>query len=200
MAFHDERLPEIVESGAEYGPLFNTSVQTTTGGRERRVAFWSNPKYQGRISSGLQDGAALAAGLAFFHARQGRLHTFPFKDWTDRIATAENLGTGDDTADVFTFRKAYASGATTRYRTNLLPVNGTVHIFVDAVEVPTGWTVDRAAGTVTFDTPPADGEVITATFEFDNHVRFDTDHWAVTLEQIEVGQVSDIPIVEVPIA
>lgn len=199
MAFHDDRLPEIIESGAEYGPRFNTSVQVTTGGRERRVAYWSNPKYEGSIGTGLGDDTSLAAGLAFFHARQGRLHTFPFKDWSDFTATTQTLGTGDGTTTAFTVRKAYTSGGTTRYRTNLLPVTGTVHVFKDGVEAMSGWTLNRAAGTITFSAAPALAVVVTATFEFDNHVRFDTDHWPVTLEQVAIGQVSDVPIIEVPI-
>ncbi len=200
MAFHDDRLPEIIESGAEYGPRFNTAIQTTTGGKERRVAYWSAPKYEGNIATGIQGQPGLDAGLAFFHARQGRLHTFPFKDWGDFTATLQAIATGDGTTQTFTLRKGYTSGGTTRYRTNLLPVTGTVHVFLDAVEAVSGWTLNRAAGTITFATAPTLAAAITATFEFDNHVRFDTDHWAVTLEQVEIGQVSDIPIIEVPIA
>lgn len=200
MAFHDDRLPEIIESGAEYGPRFNTSVQTTSGGKERRVALWSAPKYEGNIATGIQGQSGLDAGLAFFHARQGQLHTWPFKDWGDFTATTQNLGTGNGTTTAFTLRKAYTSGGTTRYRTNLLPVTGTVHVFADALEVVSGWTLNRAAGTITFGTAPLAGVVITATFEFDNHVRFATDYWGVTLEQVEIGQVSDIQIIEVPIA
>lgn len=98
MAFHDDRLPEIIESGAEYGPRFNTAIQTTTGGKERRVAYWSAPKYEGNIATGIQGQPGLDAGLAFFHARQGRLHTFPFKDWGDFTATLQAIATGDGTS------------------------------------------------------------------------------------------------------
>ena len=45
-----------------------------------------------------------------------------------------------------------------------------------------GWSVDTTTGFVTFSTPPALEVEVTADFEFDVPVRFDTDHMAVTIE------------------
>ena len=199
MAFHDVRLPENIEAGADYGPRFSTTIQTTTGGREKRVSLWSKPKYEGNIATGLQNQAGLDAGLAFFIARAGMRNTFRFKDWTDFTATTQNLGVGTGALTTFTVRKAYTSGGVTEYRTNLLPVSGTTHVFKDGVEAMSGWTINTSTGVITFSVAPTAAVVITATFEFDNHVRFGTDHWSVTLQQVEIGGVSDIPIIEVPI-
>ena len=51
-------------------------------------------------------------------------------------------------------------------------------------------------GLVTFSTPPALGVDVTADFEFDVPVRFDTDHMAVTIETYRLHAWQQIPIVE----
>jgi uncharacterized protein (TIGR02217 family) len=51
-------------------------------------------------------------------------------------------------------------------------------------------------GLVTFTTAPTAGVAITADFELDVPVRFDTDHMAVTIESFHLHRWQQIPIVE----
>ena len=51
-------------------------------------------------------------------------------------------------------------------------------------------------GLITFTTAPAAGVEITADFEFDVPVRFDTDHMAITIETFRLHRWQQIPIVE----
>ena len=60
-----------------------------------------------------------------------------------------------------------------------------------------GWTVDATAGVVTFGTAPAAGVLVTAGFEFDVPVRFDTDRLDVTWDLDRLGSIASIPLVEV---
>jgi uncharacterized protein (TIGR02217 family) len=76
------------------------------------------------------------------------------------------------------------------------PVAGTVRIFFDGVEQLANWSVDVTNGVVTFTTPPAQDVDVTADFEFDVPVRFDTDHMAVTIETYKLHRWQQIPIVE----
>jgi uncharacterized protein (TIGR02217 family) len=55
-------------------------------------------------------------------------------------------------------------------------VAGTVKVYLDDVEQLSGWSVDTTTGLVIFSTAPAVGIEVTADFEFDVPVRFDTDH------------------------
>jgi uncharacterized protein (TIGR02217 family) len=64
----------------------------------------------------------LAAVVAFFEARNGRLYGFRWKDWGDYksclpsgapTATDRVIGTGDGTTTAFQLVKAYSSGAQT---------------------------------------------------------------------------------------
>jgi uncharacterized protein (TIGR02217 family) len=77
------------------------------------------------------------------------------------------------------------------------PVGGTVKVYLDDIEQLSGWSVDTTTGIVTFSTAPALGVEVTADFEFDVPVRFDTDHMAVTIESYRLHNWQQIPIVEV---
>jgi len=59
------------------------------------------------------------------------------------------------------------------------------------------FTVDETQGTLDFDAPPANGASITAGFEFDVPVRFDTDRIDSSLGGFSAGEVPSVPIVEV---
>ena len=61
----------------------------------------------------------------------------------------------------------------------------------------TGWTLNTATGVVTFTSAPAPGVAITAGFEFDVPVRFDTDTLDVTLDFERLGSITSIPLIEV---
>ncbi len=71
-----------------------------------------------------------------------------------------------------------------------------MHVYLDGVEQLSGWSVDATTGIVTFTTAPAAGAAITADFELDVPVRFDTDHMAVTIETFRLHRWQQIPIVE----
>ncbi|MFY8146656.1 MAG: DUF2460 domain-containing protein, partial [Rhodobacter sp.] len=51
-------------------------------------------------------------------------------------------------------------------------------------------------GTVTFALAPALGAVISAGFEFDVPVRFDTDRIQTSIEAFQAGEVPSVPVVE----
>ena len=61
------------------------------------------------------------------------------------------------------------------------------------------FTCDYATGAIAFDAGhiPADGAVITAGFEFDVPVRFDTDRLEISVDGFRHGSIPSIPIVEI---
>jgi uncharacterized protein (TIGR02217 family) len=89
---------------------------------------------------------------------------------------------GDGALTQFQLVKQYPSASVIEMRTITKPVAGTLKVYLDGVEQPSGWSVDTTTGLVTVGTPPALGVEVTADFEFDVPVRFDTDHMAVTIE------------------
>ena len=93
--------------------------------------------------------------------------------------------------------KRYASGGQSWTRTIAKPVAGTARIALAGVEQPSGWTVDTTTGVVTFSAAPGSGVAITAGFEFDVPVRFDTDALDVTLDLERLGSITSIPLLEI---
>ena len=92
--------------------------------------------------------------------------------------------------------KRYASGAQAWTRAIAKPVAGSVRLALGGVEQLSGWSVDTATGLVNFDAAPGAGVAITAGFEFDVPVRFDTDALGVTLDLERLGSITSILLLE----
>jgi uncharacterized protein (TIGR02217 family) len=194
--FHEVRFPDNIAYGATGGPEFATTVVATGAGHEKRNVNWSEARGRWDVASGLKTQAQLDELIAFFRARKGKAYGFRFKDWTDYKATGQLIGTGDGAIKTFQLVKHYPSGSVVEVRTITKPVSGTVHIYKDGVEQLSGWSVDVTTGIVTFATAPATGVAITADFELDVPVRFDTDHMGVTIESFHLHRWQQISIVE----
>jgi len=98
-SFHDIRLPDDVEQGAQGGPSFLTTVVAMGGGDEQRNAEWSAARLSWDIAYGIRTKDLFETTIAFFRARKGRLHGFRFRDWSDfesAPAPGETLGVGVD--------------------------------------------------------------------------------------------------------
>jgi uncharacterized protein (TIGR02217 family) len=206
MAFHEVRFPDDISRGARGGPERRTQVVELASGDEERNASWANSRRRYDVAYGIRRADDLAAVVAFFEARNGRLYGFRFKDWADykscppsRAPAADDqpLGTGDGSETAFQLVKGYASGAQTWTRAITKPVAGSLRIALDGAEQASGWSVDPATGIVTFDAAPGAGVAVTAGFEFDVPVRFDTDALDVTLDLERLGSITSIPLVEI---
>ena len=77
------------------------------------------------------------------------------------------------------------------------PVAGTVRVARGGVEAVSGWSVNATTGVITFAAAPGAGVLVTAGFEFDVPVRFDTDRLDVTWDLDRLGSIASIPLVEV---
>ncbi len=206
MAFHEIRFPDNISRGARGGPERRTQIVELASGDEERNASWANSRRRYDAAYGIRRADDLAAVVAFFEARNGRLFGFRWKDWGDYKSclpsgtpaeSDQAIGIGDDTTTIFHLVKAYSSGAQTWTRTITKPVAGTVLVALDGIAQASGWSVDTTTGIVTFTTAPATGTAITAGFEFDVPVRFDTDRLDVTHDLERLGSITSIPLIEV---
>lgn len=206
MAFHEVRFPDDISRGARGGPQRRTQVVELASGDEERNASWANSRRRYDVAYGIRRADDLAAVVAFFEARNGRLHGFRFKDWADYksclpstmpAATDQAIGAGDASTKTFQLTKHYASGAQAWVRIITKPVAGSIAIALNGTPTPSGWSVDAATGLVTFVSAPASGVAITAGFAFDVPVRFDTDTLDVTLDLERLGSITSIPLVEI---
>jgi len=208
MAFHEIRFPANLSFGSLGGPERRTEIVTLANGHEERNTPWSQSRRRYDAGLGLRSLDDVEALIAFFEARQGMLHGFRWKDWADykscpssRTVSAldQSLGNGDGVERVFALAKTYRSGGVGMQRVIGKPVAGTVRVAVGGVEQPEGlaWEVDSATGLVTLNDAPAVAAEVTAGFEFDVPVRFDTDLIQVSVASFQAGDVPKIPVIEV---
>jgi len=206
MAFHEIRFPDNISRGARGGPERRTQIVELSSGDEERNASWANSRRRYDAAYGVRRTDDLAAVVSFFEARNGRLYGFRWRDWGDYksclpsgtpAATDQNIGTGDGATTAFQLVKTYASGAQIWSRTITKPVSGTVVVAIGGIVQTSGWSIDIATGLITFTTAPVNGAAITAGFEFDVPVRFDTDRLDVTHDIERLGSITSIPLIEV---
>jgi uncharacterized protein (TIGR02217 family) len=208
MSFHEVRFPAALSAGSSGGPERRTEIVTLSNGFEERNSPWAQSRRRYDAGLGMRSLDDLAEVIAFFEARHGQLHAFRWKDWTDfkscrpsaqPAAADQAIGTGDGAATSFGLRKAYASGAQTYWRPIGKPVAGTVVVAVDGVALAPGtdFGVDDAVGQVQLTAAPAPGATVTAGFEFDVPVRFDTDRITTSLSGFAAGEIPSIPVIEV---
>jgi uncharacterized protein (TIGR02217 family) len=206
MAFHEVRFPDNISRGARGGPERRTRIVELASGDEERNSPWADSRRRYDAGYGIRRADDLAAVIAFFEARHGRLYGFRWKDWADYksclpsaipAATDQIIGEGDGAKTEFQLTKRYSSGAQSYVRRIVKPVAGTVLVALDGVPQTSGWTVDVTTGVVTFAAAPANGVIVTAGFEFDVPVRFDTDLLDVTMDIERLGSIVSIPLIEV---
>jgi uncharacterized protein (TIGR02217 family) len=210
MSFHDIRFPVNLSFGSLGGPERRTEVVTLANGFEERNSPWAQSRRRYDAGAGLRSLDDIDTLVAFFEARHGRLHAFRWKDWSDYkscrpseapSAVDQEIGRGDGVTVVFQLVKTYLSGAESYRRLIAKPVVDTVRIAVanDPKLEGVEFNVDHATGLVTFVTPPDIGAQVTAGYEFDVPVRFDTDALLTSVASFQAGEVPSVSVVEVRI-
>jgi hypothetical protein len=110
------RFPDNISRGARGGPERRTQVVELASGDEERNASWANSRRRYDVAYGIRRADDLAAVVAFFEARNGRLHGFRYKDWADYKSclpsqavapTDQPIGTGNGAVTTFALLKRY---------------------------------------------------------------------------------------------
>ena len=210
MSFHEIRFPTAISRGCQGGPERRTDVVTLGSGYEERNSRWANSRRNYNAGYGVKSLNDLHAIITFFEERRGRLYGFRWKDHSDwkscppestPAALDQVIGTGNGVLATFQLKKTYGTSFAPWARDIKKPAAGTVKVAVAGVVKTAGtqFTVDPATGVVTFlaGNIPANGASVTAGFEFDVPVRFDSDRLDVNVAGFQHGGIPNIPIVEV---
>ncbi|MFC5385356.1 TIGR02217 family protein [Aquamicrobium segne] len=208
-SFHDVLFPLHVSFGATGGPQRRNEIVALTSGREKRNARFAHSRRHYDAGTGLRSLDDLHEVLSFFEARRGSLHAFRFRDPFDMKSCAPQaqvtafdqvLGTGDGVRQRFALIKTYGDGADAYRRLIEKPVPGTMQLAVGGIENPIeNFSFDAETGEIVFapDKVPTTGQVVTAGYEFDVPVRFDTEQLSLSLRAFKAGQIPSIPLIEV---
>ena len=205
MNFHEERFPAVISFGSSGGVERRTEIVTLVNGFEERNSPWAQSRRRFDAGLGVRSMDDLAQVLAFFEARHGRLYGFRWKDWMDHKSCAPSQTPGPEdqamigAAQNWQLTKTYSDASASYARAITKPVVGTTRVAIDGVEQTEGvdFTVDATNGLVVLTTAAPSGAVVTAGFEFDVPVRFDSDTIDVNLAAFEAGEIPSIPVIEV---
>ena len=210
MAFHEVRFPTAIAFGARGGPERRTEIVALGSGREERNQRWADSKRRYEAGYGVKSLDDLHAVIAFFEERRGRFHGFRWRDAADckscaasaePAATDQTIGAGDSATASFQLTKTYGSVFAPWSREITKPVEGSLLVAVDGAPQTEGaaFICDYTTGLLTFDVGhiPASGTTVTAGFEFDVPVRFDSDRLEVSLDGFHHGSIPSIPVVEI---
>lgn len=205
MSFHEVRLPVRLAFGSTGGIERRTEIVTLGSGFERRSTPWAEGRRRYLVGANLRSLSDMAALTDFFEARRGRLYGFRFRDFTDFRSCGpggtpgpadQALGAGDGSRTAFQLVKRYGEGEDAFERRIAKPVAETVRVAVGGLETA-AFAVDLTTGQLTLGSPPAASVPVSAGFEFDVPVRFDTDRLEVTLESFEAGRMAAVPLIEI---
>jgi uncharacterized protein (TIGR02217 family) len=207
--FHDTRFPTSISLGALGGPERRTDIVVLGSGAEERNTRWADSRRTYNAGYGVKSLDDLSAVVAFFEERRGRLHGFRWRDPLDykscapaRTPTAldQTLGIGDGVRSIFDLVKIYGTTFNPYTRRITKPTTGTVLLAVNGMIEPAAtYIVDHTAGRITFlagHIPPL-GQPVSAGFQFDVPVRFDTDKLEINLSGFRAGAIPSIPLIEI---
>lgn len=208
MGFHEVRFPTNLSFGSVGGPERRTEIVTLANGFEERNTPWAHSRRRYDAGVGMRSLDDIETMIAFFEAREGQVFGFRWKDWSDYKSCLASqdvafedqvISVGDGVQVTFPLTKDYSSGSATYSRPVSKPVLGTVVVGVARTQMvdTVHFNVDNATGLVTFDLAPEEGAEITAGFEFDVPVRFDTDRIQTSVSGFQAGDAPDVPVVEV---
>jgi uncharacterized protein (TIGR02217 family) len=208
MAFLTERFPVNISYGSSGGPGYKTKIVESPSGFEYRNQNWSKARHKYNAATGIQKADDLDALVAFFHLAAGRANSFGFKDWADykTCATSQQVQNDDQVLvasatggeQQIQLFKTYTVGAISSNRDIILPVNGTVLIALNTVQLTetTDYSINYTTGLLSLVVPLGVGDLLTAGFEFDVLCRFGVDELSLSFDAYRVNSTT-VPILEV---
>jgi uncharacterized protein (TIGR02217 family) len=203
MSFHNTRFPTAISRAAHGGPERRTDVVVLGSGAEERNARWAI-RAAPLTPAGVKSLNDLYAVIAFRERRAACTASLAIPDWKRPPRThhrPDQCWRRRRHHRPFQLAKTYGSAFNPWTRDIEKPVAGTILVAVDGVvQTPAvAYTADPATGLVFFlaGHVPAAGHAVTAGFEFDVPVRFDTDKLEIDIQGFRHGAIPSIPIVEI---
>lgn len=208
MNFHEVQFPPDLSFGALGGPQRRVDVVALANGYEERNTPWAHSRRVYDAGLGMRSIDDVQALTGFFEARYGQMYGFRWKDWADFKSCRasvdiafedQSLGYGDGVRMEFQLAKTYVSGDHNYVRPITKPVRGTVQVGIEQDRLQEGvdFDLDSTTGMIRFAHPPDPDMQVSAGFEFDVPVRFDTDRILVSVASFQAGQVPNVPVIEV---
>ena len=175
-------------------PRYETVIGTTDGPQESREGTRSTSLGKWTINFPPKVASSFMDFMAFFHAAQGRTHSWAFRDPLDYTATSAQSILTALTATTWQMYKRWTFGAYTHDQIIILPVSGTV-----TVSGGGSYSISYTTGVITKSSGADPTDFVC---QFDKLCRFDIDELQYTIVDKSgelLVQWVGIPIVEIPL-
>ncbi len=197
MNFSEARFPEDISYGSRGGPQFSTELIISKGGVEQRNSNWSVTRSKYNVAHCIKNIDQLSKLISFFRSHMGKAIGFRFKDWTDYTAEKQVLKPINKEEKTFQLIKIYkTTNGPNHYRTIYKPVEGTVKIYSDNVEITKNCEINYKNGLIKINQKSEIKQDLKASFEFDIPARFDTDHLSSSIDNFNAYSWKNINIIE----
>lgn len=212
-----EVLPAEISRDASLALITSTNISVHGNGQESRKGLWAVPRQEWDIGPGVRTIKTMRLVEAFHAVLGGPRDSFLFhnflyhttgqaaalKDRRPAAITKDDqiIGTGDAVEVAFQMVITFSTPLGATVQKNITRIKGTPLIALDGVfqdpaASPPPYTLNAATGIVTFASPPGDGVVISAGFEYYIRVRFLSDRLDVNIQNYDRG-VPSIKLIEV---
>lgn len=182
-----EKCPGFAWEGA---PQWDTLVVPLRNKRTRRSSRWSQPRWRFTVPFNNNFPQHYAQVLRMFYACRGRKHFFRVRNWLRYQADDWRFGTGDGVTQEFQLGELVTvDGLSVLVEVHALSIDPAAPaVVVEVNGVPTTVTVNDRTGRVRFDTPPAEGAVLTWSGWFDHWVAFASDEFPASIDNKSAGE------------
>jgi uncharacterized protein (TIGR02217 family) len=166
-------------------PTFQTRIQRAASGRELRALDYPYPLWQfALVYDFLRDDPVaghdeLKTLMGFFMLCQGAFGTFLFQDPSDFRVIGQLIGTGNASTTVFQLQRAIGAALPGGgFFEPIVAPNVVNAVYLDGItQDAASYVVDPDTGSVTFNTAPGSGLIITADFTYYFRCRFVDDRY-----------------------
>ena len=209
-SFHEVQFPLRLAFGSTGGPIRKTEIVTLGSGHEQRDARWSQSRRRFEVGQAARTVDDLYEILSFFEERKGRLFGFRFRDPFDwkscppgdvPLPTDQPLGTGDGVNLLFPLLKELrtARRLAAPRRHSRWPPRCAARSMGAELAATADFTVNSEDGEISIlaHAVPAPGAVVTAGYEFDIPVRFDSDEISINLAAFQAGEIPSLHLLEI---
>ncbi len=197
MNFYEILFPDNISVGAVGGPSFATTISTTNNKNEVRSSNWSSGRNLYKINCNILSDSQIADLLSLFNICLGKAVGFRLKDYSDFIAISSIIATGDGVIKIFQLVKQYNFGGYSYTKIIYKPVINSVKLYVNNVQIQTGFSIDFSTGIITFLQPLAVGVLLTADFNFDVPVRFNADNLDIIYNGKNKSAIQNLELIEI---
>ena len=196
--FNNIRFPDDISTEFKKIINFNTEINTSKNLNEQRIKLLDYCYNVYEIDYKNLTSKNLEKIISFFSLVKGRYSNFRFKDWLDYKVSDQIIGIYSDSNE-FQLIKNYSIDSSHNQiytRTITKPVEDTVKVYVNNIEND-NFTIDNATGILTIKSKLSEGDIITASFEFDVHVRFFSDELVIKNITKNISKIEELKLIEI---